>query len=405
MLVLALGLLVGLPVVGSFIRWGGMPPGFGEFPLAHEPVKKPGPGVFYLVAGLVAAALILAFLLVPRWFGFHPADPRRQSQSRPLPAWFWAGAALNLASWGLHWWGPVEVAKYTFLPLWWGFIVALDGAVYARTGGRSLLSTEPRRMVLVTLVSVPAWTLFEYLNYFALGFWVYPVNWLFSPARQAAWYLVSFTTVLPAVFEWYTLLHSIEGIWGRWANGPRVRIPRTATGAVALVGYVALVLFAVFPFPLFVLLWVAPPIVLITALATLGYWTPLAPIERGSWSPVVLVGLASLANGVFWELWNFGSKYFHAPAVTNPNYWDYAIPYVNVGHFFSAMPVLGYFGYLFFGTLAWVCWLVAAHILDVEPDFDLTTARDVGGSLGEDLHPGPVTRRGALRHPEGSSLE
>ena len=54
----------------------------------------------------------------------------------------------------------------------------------------------------------------------------------------------------------------------------------------------------------------------------------------------------------------------------------YDIPYVNRFHPFSEMPLLGYAGYLPYGFLAWVCWLVAAHILDLRPNFDLTMEPD-----------------------------
>src|SRR5262249_42496504 len=146
---------------------------------------------------------------------------------------------------------------------------------------------------------------------------------------------------LPAIFEWYTLLHTFDGLWNRWSEGPRVRLPRTAVGSLLVVGSLAMVLFGAFPFELFVLLWVGPPIVLIGVLAGLRFWTPVRPISDGNWSPVLLAGMASLINGVFWELWNYGSIFFR-PAGTNfnPNYWFYDIPYVNWPHLFSEMPVL-----------------------------------------------------------------
>jgi hypothetical protein len=230
-------------------------------------------------------------------------------------------------------------------------------------------------MIVIAVVSIPAWGFFEFMNYYAIEFWVYPSDKIFSPTWQAVWALVCFSVVLPAIFEWYTLLHTLDGLWNRWRHGPALTMTRRQLGWVLAAGVVSLVLFGAFPFQLFVVLWLGPPIVLIAALVRSRYWTPLHPIRWGNWSPVVLAALASLANGVLWEFWNYGSKFFHGGYQTNPNYWFYEIPYVDKVHLFSEMPLLGYLGYLPFGILAWVCWLVAAHLAGQPRQFDLTRSR------------------------------
>ena len=372
-LVIAILAVALLPLPGALIRWHGSIPMFGVFPPYAAGAVKPGFKLWVFAAGCLVAALMLAFLLVPRWFGFRRTSaPRCRVRSKPLPWWFWTGLLVNLVSWAMMWWGELPLAAYAFVPLWWGFIVAIDGWVYARTGGRSLMTGGSGRMLALAVVSVPAWGFFEFLNYYALEVWVYPNNSIFSQAGQTLWYLVSFSTVWPAIFEWYTLLHTFDGLWNRWAEGPVLR----ATPRVVLAGMLGaaliLALFGAFPFQLFIALWVAPPVVLTAALSLLGFWTPFRPIRHGHWSPMVLACLAALFNGFFWELWNEGSTVFHPGINNNPNYWYYDIPYVNWPHLFSRMPLLGYFGYLPFGALAWVFWLVIAHILDLDPVLDLT---------------------------------
>jgi hypothetical protein len=368
--VIAVGLL---PMIGAVWRWHGLPPEFGVFPPNQEGAPKPGFSWLYFAAGAMVGALILAFLFFPRWFGFRQGGGRRRPSGGRLPWWFWAGLVVNLVSWGLHWFGTGPLVKFTFLPLWWGFIVAIDGLVYYRTGGRSLIVTETRRFVVITFISMPAWWFFEFLNYYAVEFWVYPNNYIFSPPVQSAWFILSFSVVWPAIFEWFTLLHTFDGLWNRWRRGPIISIPQRWTAAVFFLGCGAMIAFGAEPFLLFPLLWMGPPLVLTAALSALRFWTPFEPIGRiGNWSPAVLAGLASFANGIFWELWNWGSEHLRPLPSPNPNYWYYDIPYVNQPHFFSEMPLLGYFGYLPFGVLAWVCWLVIAHILDLDPRFDLT---------------------------------
>jgi len=375
MFVILLGvvLVALLPMIGSMWRWDGLPPGWQHFPPSTSGLPKPPFNLTYFVACSLVGLVVVAFLVFPALFGFRRrAVPRQRVKEGRLPWWFWAGLVLGVGSWWLHWWGPVSWARFSFLTLWWALIIVVDGVVYHRAGGRSLLGTHPKRMVAIATVSIPAWLFFEFLNYYAIEFWVYPSNQIFSVDGQAIWALLSFSVVLPAIFEWYTLLHTFDGLWNRWSRGPKVRFSKRVLVIVVAAGVIGLVLFGAFPFQLFVVLWLAPPIVLTAALALSGGWTPLRPIRNGNWSPVVLVGLASLISGLFWELWNYGSQYFHDGHQTNPNYWYYEIPYVNEVHLFSAMPVLGYLGYLPFGFLAWVCWLIVATVYRLPRQFDMT---------------------------------
>lgn len=392
------------PAIGAILRRGRLPPEFGVFPPFRAGAPKPGFNPFVFGAGVLCALVIVGFYLVPRLFGFRPRRQRPRRKGGALPWWFWAGLAMNLTSWILHWWGSIPIAAYTFIPLWWSFIVTIDGIVYARTGGRSLLATETRRLIVIALVSIPAWAFFEFLNYYAVEFWVYPNNQLFSPGAQALWYLLSFSVVLPGIFEWFTLLQTSDRLWSRWSHGPVWTAHRRSLVGVLLAGGAAMVLFGAYPFELFPLLWMGPPLVLTGALAALRFWTPFRPITRGNWSPVAIVGLASFANGIFWELWNEGSRVFHAGQITNPNYWTYQIPYVDFhcNFLFSEMPLLGYFGYLPFGFLAWVCWLVAAHILDLNPSFDLT--RRIDSERAATKESGHPNRRWGDHGPPGPAV-
>jgi hypothetical protein len=61
-------------------------------------------------------------------------------------------------------------------------------------------------------------------------------------------------------------------------------------------------------------------------------------------------------------------------APTNPNYWIYDIPFVNVIHVFSEMPLLGYFGYLPFGILVWVVFVWAGALFGFDASLELPPA-------------------------------
>lgn len=376
LLVTAAFLSLAPPAVGAFLRWGGLPPGFGVFPPqvprdAHGlPIEAPGFNATYFGLGCTVGAIILAFLLFPSWFGFRREPVALRPASRvPLPSWFWVGSLVTVICWGMMWFSASAAVKYLFTPLWWGFIAAIDGVVYARTGGASIFSRLPRQLFGLTVMSIVGWFFFEWLNYFVLENWVYPLSpSIFSERQAYFWFSLTYTCVWPAIFEWYTLLRTFPSLDARWSRGPKVSFGRRVLVLALVLGTVTGVLVGIFPYPLFFTVWLGSLLMLPAAMGLLGFWTPLTSIARGNWTPLVLIALAGLANGFFWEFWNHGSNAF-LPG-RNPNFWVYKVPYVNVIHVFSEMPLLGYFGYLPFGAQCWVWWLVAAHLLKFDPDFD-----------------------------------
>ncbi|MFZ5465749.1 MAG: mechanosensitive ion channel protein MscS, partial [Pseudomonadota bacterium] len=302
-----------------------------------------------------------------RLFGFKGAAPAPQPTPARLPFWFWIGTVMTGFFWWLMWARVTlfgELVYYAFTPLWWGFILTLDGIVYRRSGGYSLLASRPATFLISVAVSVVGWFFFEYFDYFALGNWYYPNSTLTELIHTTVviLFLVAYTTVWPAIFEWYTLLNTFPKFVARYANGPRLDLP----GNLLTWGGLALVTGMVFfPYPLFWAMWVGVLAVFAGVLIRLGIPTPFSAMAQGNWSPMVLMALSALFNGFFWEVWNWGSAHPELP-VTNPNYWVYDVPYVNVIHIFAEMPLLGYFGYLPFGLLAWVMFIWAGRVFNFD---------------------------------------
>jgi len=371
-----------VPLVAAWFMYPThLPPKFGIFP--PEFVKQEPPfWLPYFLLMAVVVAVIVVFLLFPTLFGFKPVGEAPPAPLPPgrLPLWFWLGALLTAFFWWLMWVHTIalgSLAYYAFSPLWWGFILLLDGVVYRRTGGLSLLASRPVTLLLSAAVSVGGWTLFEYLDYFVLGNWYYPNGHMpeLSHATIVALFLIAYTTVWPAIFEWYTLLATFPRLVARYAQGPKLALP----GSPLLWGGLLLLFVTVFlPLPLFWALWIGPLAVIAGQMLRLKLWTPLSAMAEGNWSPAVLVALASLFNGFFWELWNYGSAHPSNVPPTNPNYWIYDIPYVNVIHIYAEMPLLGYAGYLPFGILVWVLFLWAGQLFGFNASLDL--GRDKGAS-------------------------
>ena len=183
-----------------------------------------------------------------------------------------------------------------------------------------------------------------------------------SHATVVLLFLTAYTTVWPAIFEWYTLLNTFPGLAGRYSNGPKIALPG---GVVFWGGFFLIFAVVFFPYPLFWVMWIGPLAIFSGQLIRKGIWNPFTAMAEGNWGPALLMALSVYCNGFFWELWNWGSAHPTLP-VTNPNYWIYDIPYVNVIHIFAEMPLLGYMGYMPFGILAWAVfiWLGALFGFD-----------------------------------------
>jgi hypothetical protein len=364
-----------LPFWGSYIKWGGVPPGFGLFPAQQvHPEPEFNPTYFMIACGF--AALILIFFIFPRLFGFKKAaTKKRETANVGFPSWFWPSFVVLALSWIIMW-VPLDIfdplTKYTFVPLWWGFILAMDGWVYKRNNGKSLMSVKPNTITLLAVVSCIGWFVFEYLNYFVMENWYYPNNEIFTNFGNITWFLLSFTTVLPIVFEIYLLLKSFPKLTAYYSKGPKIKFSRPMLILILALGLASSFLMGLFPFYLFWLLWVSIIPALAIPMIFAKWWTPFDSISKeGNWSQIMLIAIATLITGFFWEFWNYGSEVFHGFAPTNPNYWIYSIPFLDKYRPFSQMPILGYFGYLFFGVVCWVVWLAAAYIFGFNPSINV----------------------------------
>lgn len=345
-----------VPLVAAWFAYPAhLPPNFGVFPPEEVP-GTPGFNLLYFLAVLAVAVIIAALLIFPSWFGFAGAQPQPAPAKKALPWWFWVGAAFMVVFWWVMWARPAslgDLVYYAFSPMWWGFIVMLDGINYRRNDGKSLMATKPGLMLFAALISIVGWGYFEFYDYFVLANWYYP-NGHMSALPQGVivvLFIIAYTTVWPAIMEWFNLLNTFPKLVARYQNGPK--IPLNGSWLIGI-GLVIIAVMVFFPYPVFWGIWIGPMAVIIGLLLRLNIWSPFSALGQGNWTPLLLIALSSLFNGFLWEMWNYGSSHPDIGYPTNPNYWIYDIPYVNVIHIFSEMPVLGYFGYLPFGALVWV---------------------------------------------------
>jgi hypothetical protein len=294
-----------------------------------------------------------------------------------IPWYAWAGLALNVAAWMMSWarigvWNGLTINGhtylgahihlwgYTFFPLWLGFILVLDGINVARTGS-SPLTRDWRGFVLLFLLSIPFWWVFEILNIPVQNwryFFDHPINTNTLPG-WIEYHTISslcFSTVLPAVLEIAEILASFAWLRPRLAPhdpGPKVKVSTAVI--LMLIGVAGLILPFTAPYYAFGLLWVGVTFLLDPINNLARTKSALGHLLAGDWRFFVLMPLAAICCGFFWEMWN-------SQALPK---WIYTIPLIeswHIPHLFE-MPVIGYSGYLPFGVELFVMYQFALLLL------------------------------------------
>ena len=350
-------LLAGLPLLGV-IAAGRDPAPYLEMPpttryVEHAGFSWPWFAFFAIVDLLLIGGLLRAIHCGRRhkWEATEtPDDPgalktvagavTAQHPER-FPWWGWAGMALCLACWLLAWqrftWFWL-FQPHTFLPIWAGFILAVNALAVKRSGS-CLVLRRPLRFLLLFPASAGFWWFFEYLNRFVQN-WYYTGIEGMGPQEYSYYSSLAFSTVLPGVLSMIDLLLTFPAVGKGLAHCRPIRLPfrRWIPAICLLAASFGLALIGIFPDQLFALLWVSPLIIILSIQALAGCHTLLYPLRYGDWRPLVVPALAALACGFFWEMWNYFSL----------ARWTYTIPFVQRFHLFE-MPILGYGGYLPFG--------------------------------------------------------
>src|SRR5688500_6283318 len=82
---------------------------------------------------------------------------------KKFPLYGWLGIALIIIFWYLNWSLPGLRTSWAFFPLWLGFCLTVDAIVFFRKGD-SLLKRSFSKYVLLFIISIPVWWLFEIFN-------------------------------------------------------------------------------------------------------------------------------------------------------------------------------------------------------------------------------------------------
>ena len=250
----------------------------------------------------------------------------------PFPSHGWVGLLFIAVCWPLNWSLDGLRTQLLFFPLWLGYALTVDGLVY-RHKGNSLLSRSWKQFLLLFLISIPAWWLFELINLRTQN-WLYLGRDQFTDLQYAILSSLSFSTVMPAVFG--TAQWAADHRWlKRLKSGPAYGRNRKEIGIVFITGWLMLAAPLLWPRYCFPLVWISVCFILDPINTWLGKRSLIAYVRKGDWRPILALWAGCLICGFFWEMWNF----YAYPK------WVYQVPFVDFLHVFE-MPVLGFLGYL-----------------------------------------------------------
>jgi hypothetical protein len=249
-----------------------------------------------------------------------------------------------------------QVVGRWFTPIvWTGYILLLDALVF-RITRRSVITTDRMELLLIALISMACWWLFEFYN--APRFWTSDLElwWHYHNLEpnlflRRVGYDWAFATIFPAMF--LTARFLTVTIFRRLKIFSAILFPRSVLYGLILLGGLAIII----PL-LFTSLWLAPMIWLsfIFLLDPINYLrgqpSVTGDVQRGDYKRVLGLLVAGGICGILWEFWNYW-------AISR---WTYTVPFLPSLKIFE-MPVLGYLGFPPFAVECWVMYIFLRSLL------------------------------------------
>jgi hypothetical protein len=256
--------------------------------------------------------------------------------------------------------GGNQLVGHWFTPIvWTGYILLVDALVY-KSSGRSLLMTDRLEFVIVAVISIAVWWLFELYN--APRFWKSDLElwWHYhnlepNPFLRRLGYDWAFATISPAMFATAELFSAT--LFKQSKPQVRLKFSRTILIGLTFVGLLGAVVPLVFPSP-----WLAPVVWLAFILlvdpinAWRGQPAILSDLARGDWRRLWALLASGFVCGLLWEFWNYW-------ALTK---WTYTVPFFGDIKLFE-MPVLGFLGFPPFAVECWVMYIFLRSLLQPSP--------------------------------------
>jgi len=267
----------------------------------------------------------------------------------------YGGIAIILGAEALLFTGN-QVVGHWFTPIvWTGYILFVDALVY-KFKGRSPLMSDRLEFLVVAVVSIAGWWLFEFYN--APRFWNSNLElwWHYHNLEpnlflRRAGYDWAFATIFPAMFETAELF-TVTLFKARPAR-LAIRFPKPLLIVLALLGAIGTIVPLVFPSEWFApVVWLSFILLLDPINALRGSPSITGDLARGDWRRFWSLLAGGILCGLLWEFWNYWAL----------SKWTYTVPYFGNIKIFE-MPVLGYLGFPPFAVECWVMYIFLRSLL------------------------------------------
>ena len=245
-----------------------------------------------------------------------------------------------------HWFTPI---------VWTGYILLIDALVH-KLKGRSLLVNDRLEFLVVAIISIASWWLFEFYN--APRFWNSNLElwWHYHNLEPNLWlrrigYDWAFATITPALLETADLFRAT--IFKLERKALPIKLSKTLLFLLILIGAAGVVIPLVWPNE-----WLAPVIwlsfiILIDPInAFRGSESIVGDLARGDRRRLLSLLASGFVCGFLWEFWNYWAL----------SKWTYTVPYFGNVKIFE-MPVLGFLGFPPFAVECWVIYIFVRSLL------------------------------------------
>jgi hypothetical protein len=261
----------------------------------------------------------------------------------------YVGIILIFAAQTLLFLGNETVGRWFTPIVWTGYILFVDALVY-RARGRSLLVNDRREFLIIAVISLGNWWLFELYN--APRFWESDLElwWHYHNMESNLFlrrlgYDWAFATISPAMFETAELF--LATVFKTSPVRRRIEFDRRTAYELIVAGVIGAALPLIFPSPWLVpLVWLSFILIFDPLNALNGRPSIMGDLKVGDWRGLFSLLAAGGLCGVLWEFWNYW-------AITK---WTYTVPYFGDLKIFE-MPVLGYLGFPPFAVGCWATYI------------------------------------------------
>lgn len=214
---------------------------------------------------------------------------------------------------------------FSYLVFWWSYIVLIDTVLAVRLKRFIVIN---KNLPFLIIISSGFWCIYELIN-LRLENWFY-INLPDNLFLRWTGYILSYGTVIPAVYATKELLRSLIG---------EIRVKPFPVGNYAMsaihVGFVTLILTLAIPTHFFPLAWIFLALMIDGYNYRKGLPSFMKEKEQGMAGNLLATVLSGIICGFLWETWNFWSI----------SKWVYTVPFFENVKIFE-MPLPGYLGFV-----------------------------------------------------------